>query len=224
MPRPQRRYRQGEIHHVINRANERETLFFDEGDYRTFIDLLAHAVSRANLGLAGYCVMPNHWHLVIVTSGHRDLSRGMQWLTGTHAQRWSRSHPRRGPGHVYQGRFKSTPVQYGINLCRLLRYVERNALAAGLVSRAEAWQWGSAFQRHRGAGDPPLLPQTFLPPDQWLEHVNAPVIDREIGNAIRRNLPIGDSDWIAARREELRIRAAGKAGRPAIYEKRKIGV
>lgn len=213
MPRLPRRHQQGEFHHVINRGNVRSTLFFDAADYRTFLDLLAKMVEKYPVGLLGYCVMPNHWHLVVVPATQMDLSRAMHWLTSTHVRWWARSHERHGPGHVYQSRFHSIPVQPGINVCRVLRYVERNALASDLAPRAEAWPWGSACQRVERRASPRLLAQSFLPPELWLEHLNAPVVDREVGEAIRRNLPIGDAAWVDARYAALGLSQARRPGR-----------
>lgn len=214
MPRLPRRLQQGEYHHVINRGNVRAGLFYGPSDYQLFVDLLGTTVERFSLPLLGYCVMPNHWHLVVVPLSQSQLSRSLHWLTSLHAHRWAEMHERKGPGHVYQGRFVSIPVQPGINVCRVLRYVERNASAARLAPRAEEWPWCSAHQRVARSRGPALLPQPFLPPDQWLEHLNSPHEDREIGGAIRRNLPVGDTDWIERRREALGLPTARPRGRP----------
>ena len=96
--------------------------------------------------------MPNHWHLVLRPRGDGDLSQFMRWLTVTHTQRWHAHHHTAGTGPVYQGRFKSFPVgrdEYFLTLCR---YVERNALRANLVDRAEQWRWCSMWHRKRGSG------------------------------------------------------------------------
>lgn len=214
MPRTLRRHQHGECHHVINRGNLRARLFFDDDDYRTFISLLAATVDRFDLPLFGYCVMPNHWHLVVRTKTQPEMSRALHWLTTTHTVRWCRAHERPGPGHVYQGRFRSVPVQAGQSLCRVLRYVERNALAKGLCECAEAWPWGSAYQRVQVAEGPTLLPQPFLPQEQWLRYVNASEPDEDIAAAIRRNLPIGSDEWIRMLRELQERPKRPRPGRP----------
>lgn len=213
VPRIPRRLQHGEYHHVVNRGNVRATLFFDWADYQAFASLLARTVREFPLPLLGYCLMPNHWHLLVVPPSQQDLSRAMHWLTSTHAHRWCKAHERKGPGHVYQGRFTSVPVEPGVNVCRVLRYVERNASEAGLARRAEQWPWGSAYQRLAGAPEPALLPQPFLPADQWLEHLNAPHVDKDIAEAIRRNLPIGSDVWKEARAVALGVGQARPRGR-----------
>ena len=97
--------------------------------------------------------MPNHFHLVVRPSGDGDLSRFMRWLTMTHTQRWHAHHHSAGSGHLYQGRFKSFPVQSDEHFYTVCRYVERNALRAGLVERAEQWRWGSLRPRSRAEKD-----------------------------------------------------------------------
>ena len=214
MPRVPRRYQTGEYHHVINRGNVRARLFFDDEDYQTFFELLTTAARRFGLPILGYCLMPNHWHLVVQSQAPGDLSRTMHWLTSLHAHAWARAHGREGLGHVYQGRFISVPVQPGPNLCRVLRYVERNALAANLAARAEDWRWSSACRRLTPGEGPALLPQSFLPSTLWLEYLNARHVDHDIREAIRSNLPIGDDDWVKARSERLGIVQRRNCGRP----------
>ena len=173
------------------------------------MDLLSQTVSRFDVRLLGYCVMPNHWHLILMPGTQTELSRAMHWLTSTHTRRWALAHTRPGPGHIYQGRFRSVPVQSGMSLSRLLRYVERNALESELVGRAEEWPWCSAHQRRACVEAPALLPQPFLPEDDWLDHLNAPARDADLAVAIRRNLPIGDPAWVKSLRDQ-----AGPVRRP----------
>src|SRR5690349_16171191 len=97
-----------------------------------------------------YCVMPNHWHLVLWPRRDEDLSRFMAWVTLTHTQRWHAYRQSAGNGHVYQGRFKSFPVQADEHFLTVCRYVERNALRAKLVDRAEGWRWSSVGRREQG--------------------------------------------------------------------------
>ena len=99
------------VYHVHNRANARVTLFEDEGDYAAFERVVAQACTRVSMRLLAYCVMPNHWHLVVWPRHDGDLSRFMNWLTLTHTQRWHQHRHSVGEGHVYQGRFKSFPVE-----------------------------------------------------------------------------------------------------------------
>ena len=144
MGRPLRAAPGGTVYHVLNRANARMTLFEDDGDYLAFQRVLAQACDRVGMRLLAYCVMPNHWHLVVWPRGDGDLSRFMNWLTLTHTQRWHRHRNSVGNGHVYQGRFKSFPIETSEYLLTVCRYVERNPVRAGLVTRAEQWPWSSA--------------------------------------------------------------------------------
>ena len=93
--------------------------------------------------LLTYCLVPNHFHLLLWPREDGDLSAFMRWLTMTHTQRWHAHHSTAGTRHVYQRRYKSFPVQSGEHLLTVCRYVERNALCANLVQRAEEWKSGS---------------------------------------------------------------------------------
>ena len=134
MGRPHRAAAGGYVYHVLNRANARMRIFEDDDDYRAFERVLAEAVERTETRLLAYCVMPNHWHLVLWPRHDGELTNFLRWMTHTHTMRWHAHHRTAGTGHVYQGRFKSFPVQTDEYLFSLLRYVERNALRAGLVT------------------------------------------------------------------------------------------
>ena len=153
MPRVARQAPGDVVYHVLNRGVGRMTLFEDEGDYAAFERVLALAQWRTDMRLLAWCLMPNHWHLVVWPRGDGDLGRFMQRLTITHVRRWQEHRHCVGRGHVYQGRFKSFPCQDDRHLLTVLRYVERNALRAGLVKQAQAWRWGSLGQRN-GTGQP----------------------------------------------------------------------
>lgn len=174
MPRRARRLEASDYYHVLNRASVRRRLFYTPGDYQAFLNLLAETVERFELPLLAYCVMWNHWHLVVRPQNTAHLGRALHWLTTLHAMRWSHAHPRRGPGPVYQGRYKSFPVPENANLVRACRYVERNAVTARLVGRAEEWRWCSAAQRCENRERPALVPFAFLTHASWLDYVNGP--------------------------------------------------
>ena len=137
MGRPLRAASGDIVYHVLNRANARMTLFDDDGDYAAFERVLGQACEHGHMRLLAYCVMPNHWHLVVWPRHDGDLSRFMNWLTLTHTQRWHQHRHTVGEGHVYQGRFKSFPVETSEYLLTVCRYVERNPVQAGLVERAD---------------------------------------------------------------------------------------
>ena len=101
----------GIVYHVLNRASAGMSLFEDAGDYAAFERVLAEAHEQVPMRTAAYCVMPNHWHFVFWPRNDGELSPFMQWLTGTHTTRWHAAHGTTGMGHLYQGRFKSFPIQ-----------------------------------------------------------------------------------------------------------------
>jgi len=122
----------------------------------------------------------------------------MQRMANMHTQRWQRAKLRVGYGHLYQGRFKSFPIETDEHFYGVVRYVERNALRAGLVERAEDWKWGSLHSRVHGTRDP-LLSEWPLPePADWVAQVNAPQTEAElepIRRCIRRGSPYGNAAW-----------------------------
>lgn len=202
MPRQRRHILAGHYYHVVNRASVRARLFYSAADYRAFVGLLAETVDRYDLPLLSYCAMPNHWHLIVRPVSASQLSTSMHWLTTTHAIRWCGCHKRRGPGPLYQGRYKAIRVQPDIHLLRACRYVERNALKAKLTDLSESWPWGSAFQRCRNRESPRLLPLPFLTPQSWLRCLNESPDDAGFARAIRRGKAFGDDEWVAEQRVE----------------------
>ena len=136
--------------------------------------------------------MPNHFHLLLWPREDGDLSRFMRWLTMTHTQRWHAHHRTTGTGHLYQGRFKSFPVQSDEHYLTVCRYVERNALRANLVERAEDWKWGSLWARRaRNEADRPVLtPWPIERPRDGTARVNRPLGPQE-EEAVLRSIPRG---------------------------------
>jgi putative transposase len=210
----------GFVYHVLNRANGKLPLFEQPGDYDAFEQVLEEAQKHCPMRILAYCVMSNHWHLVLWPEGDGDLSRFTGWLTLTHTQRWHAFHKTTGSGHLYQGRFKSFAVQEDEHLLTVIRYVERNPLRAGLVPGAEHWRWSSLWRRERGnPASQNLLSDWPLPvPDNWLEWVNQPQTDAEIVALERcslRGQPYGSHDWCEHTAIELGIQATLRPrGRP----------
>ena len=142
MPRTARSIEQGMIYHVLNRGNGRMRLFHKEDDYDAFERVVAEALDRYPVDLLTYCLMPNHWHLVVRPRTDLALGRLMGWIGVTHVRRHHEHYHRRGAGHLYQGRYKSFPVAEDHYFLTLCRYVESNPVRAKLVARAEHWRWG----------------------------------------------------------------------------------
>jgi len=188
------------IYHALNRAVARLPLFEKEADYEAFERVLAEAHERFPVDLFAYCIMPNHWHFVLRPRKDGQLTDFLRWLAHTHTMRWHAHHHTSGTGHLYQGRFKAFPVEDDEHFYTVARYVERNALRAGLVDRAEAWRWCSLWRRESGGPQASeLLCRWPVPqPRRWLAHVNAPQTEAEVAavrRAIQRGSPFGNPDW-----------------------------
>jgi len=200
MGRPKRAADGGLVYHVLNRANARMTIFEKDGDYEAFERVLAAAVERTQTRLLAYCVLGNHWHLVVWPEQDGEVSRFAGWLTLTHTQRWHAHRHSAGSGHVYQGRFKSFPVQDDEHFYTVCRYVERNALRANLVERAEDWRWCSLHRWKYGTGKEKSLlsawPMSRRP--GWVDHVNARQSEAELTalrRSVKRGCPFGHEAW-----------------------------
>jgi putative transposase len=202
MGRPLRAAAGGIIYHVWNRANGRQGIFEKVEDYEAFDRVLMAAHERVSMRTLAYCVMPNHWHLVLWPRRDGDLSRFLGWLTLTHTQRWHAHHQTAGTGHLYQGRFKSFPVQNDDHMLTVCRSVERNPLRAGLVVRAEEWRWSSLWRRSEGARQAQewLAVWPVLPPRDWVKWVNEPQTTIELEDlrrCVARGQPYGTEGWVA---------------------------
>lgn len=150
MPRIKRVDVGGEIYHILNRANARVQIFDADADYIQFEAILEEAVKKFDMCILAYCIMPNHWHLVLYPKHDGDLQAFMGWLTNTHTRRWHVAKATVGQGHLYQGRYKSFLCEHDKHLLTILRYVERNAKKANLVQKAEQWKWSSVWRREYG--------------------------------------------------------------------------
>jgi putative transposase len=169
-------------------------------DYAAFVKILEQGRQRIGMRVLGYCLMGNHWHLVLWPRRAEDLSRFMQWITSTHVRRWREHRRKVGEGHLYQGRFKSFPVQDDHHLLTVLRYVEANPLRARMVEQAQDWPWTS-MARARGA-DGILLELEAWPvdrPSDWAEIVNRRLATPELLRlrlSVNRGQPYGQAAWI----------------------------
>jgi len=186
------------IFHVLNRAVEGTILFETPEDYQRFLDILVAGMRLFPVRVFAYCLMPNHWHLVIAPCTDEALSKFMRWVTAKHAQSWRRLRGSEGRGAVYQGRYKAIAVQDDRRLVRLALYVERNAKRGGLAERAEAWPWTSASPLS-GSPDRPGLTSWPIPrPADWLARLNAPEDPRllnVIRKTVRANRHYGSLAW-----------------------------
>jgi putative transposase len=150
MPRPARIVLPGIAHHVVQRGNRRQRLFFDDGDRRAYLKLLAAALERHGTSCLGWCLMDNHVHLILLPLSADGLRAPLAGVHTAHAQRVNRAQDL--SGHLFQGRFASYAMD-DAHLMVAARYVENNPVAAGAVERAEAWPWSSARAHVEGRTD-----------------------------------------------------------------------
>jgi putative transposase len=147
MARPLRLEFPGAVYHVTSRGNARQDIFLDDADRERFLSILSSTVHRYNWLCHAYCLMDNHYHLLVETPDP-NLSSGMRQLNGVYTQAFNRDHNR--VGHVFQGRYKAILVEKDTHLLELCRYIVLNPVAAGIVARPEAWPWSS----YRGTLNP----------------------------------------------------------------------
>ena len=194
MPRTARAAAGGYCYHVLNRGNDRTPVFERERDYEIFVELLGEASQRVPVRVLAYCLLPTHFHLVVWPGHDGDLGRWMQWLMTTQVRRYHEFY--RGRGHVWQGRYRSFPIEPGEHLLAVLRYVERNPARASLVPRPEEWPWCSLGARP--APPPWLAPGPTERPRDWLKRVNRPEADAELAplrRSVERGTPYGAPAW-----------------------------
>lgn len=201
MPRSPRTDVANYVYHVLNRANARVQIFNDGEDYETLELILEEAVQRYDMRLLAYCVMPNHWHLVLHPKQDGNLSGFMGWLTNTHTRRWHTSKKTIGEGHLYQGRYKAFLCQQDNHFLTLVRYVERNARQAKLVKKAQYWRWSSVWRRESGTKKQQsiLAPWVVDRPDRYLAWLNKPQSEKDeraIELATQKGSPFGNPSWI----------------------------
>jgi putative transposase len=140
MPRKLREDVEGAIHHVFARGNRRQRIFRDGWDLEAYLRLLGEAVCRYEWRCMGYCLMPNHVHLLI-EAPLGNLARGMQWLHGRYAERFNKRH--KTSGHLFQGRYGGVRIKSDAQLLVTASYIARNPLEAGLCDAPDEWMWGS---------------------------------------------------------------------------------
>ncbi len=183
------------VFHVLNRGVGRMNLFKKAGDVDAFERYVEKTLESCPMRICASCLLPNHFHMVLWPEHDGDLGAFMQKLTVTHVRNWQEHRHRVGYGHVYQGRYKSFPVETDDYFYQVVRYVERNALRAGLAEAAEAWLWGSLWRRECGKpADCRWLSDWPLPlPRNWKELVNEPQSEASEAEleAIRRSVVKG---------------------------------
>ncbi len=222
MPRSPRADEAGGLYHALNRGNLRADIFKKDEDFATFERILHEALQRYEVELYAYQLMTNHYHLVLRPLVDGEMSRFMKWVGGTHTMRYHAHYKTGGMGHVYQQRYKSFPIQDDEHFFTVCRYVERNALRAGLVDRAEDWQWGSLWRwLQKPKPDPQLLSPWPMPRlSRWTERVNASLSRAELAairNSVNRGRPLGSDDWVRKIANRLGLESTMRPrGRPRV--------
>ena len=214
MPRVARQLQHGYCYHLLNRGNGKATLFLDRFDYSAFMKLLAGMRAGYDVRLLAYCLMPNHFHLVLQAEATGAVSEAMQWAQTSYVSRFRVKYG--STGHIFQGRFKSFPIQNDRHLLTVMRYVERNPVRANLVDSALGWPWSSS--RWRGRPND-LLDESPVPLGvDWNAYVDAPQTGTEVAalrRSISRGAPFGSAQWQRATAQALGLESTLRPrGRP----------
>ena len=221
MPRAKRVTLGGYVYHVLNRANGRLEIFKKDGDFTAFEKILAEGQERFDMRICGYCIMSNHWHLLLWPREDGVLSEFMRWITLTHTQRYHAAHGTVGIGHLYQGRFKSFPVEDEAYYLTVLRYIEANPLRAEIVTKLENWPWSSYAIRKGFESQFSLSDGPVKLPANWDRLVKDSIPVQELAklnNSNKRGAPLGEPKWAleTARRmgleSTLRLRGRPRKG------------
>lgn len=202
------------IYHVLNRANSREQIFDTEKDYLAFEKILLEAKEKHPMRILSFCVMPNHWHMILHPETDESMPKFMRWITHTHTQRWHANHKSIGYGHLYQGRYKSFLIEEENYFVQACRYIERNPLRAGLSKKAQDWRWGSAWIRNKGNTEQKkiLSPWPIEMPiayEEWLNTLDKYEEEKleNIRLCIKRSRPFGSDTWVKNVTEKLGLTA-----------------
>ncbi len=194
MPRIARQLQHGYCYHILNRGNAKARLFLDRFDYIAFVKLLAGMKAGYEIRLLAYCLMPNHFHLAVQADATGAVSDALQWVQTSYVSRFRVRYG--STGHIFQGRFKSFPIQKSEYLLAVMRYIERNPVRARLVKSASDWRWSSARWRDKPNH---LLDESPVPlGEKWGPYVDAPQTSAEL-EALRRSVvrgaPFGSQHW-----------------------------
>lgn len=199
MPRIARVTVPGISHHVTQRGNNREIVFFDQEDRRRYLHWLKEYANRHCLEVWAYCLMTNHIHLIVVPQEGESLSGALRDSHMRYTQYINRKYGR--SGHLWQGRFYSCPLDEA-HMLAAIKYVERNPIRAGLVTLAHEWPWSSAKAHITGSPDPVISGEAVLRNlvKNWTEFLHKPeeseVIERLRCNT-RSGRPLGSDRFIA---------------------------
>jgi putative transposase len=206
------------VYHVLNRAAGRGKLFRSADDFAAFEAILREAREFVPMRILSYCLLPNHWHLVVWPRRDGELSEYLRWVSVTHTQRRHSRYGTAGTGPLYAGRFKSFPVQGDQHYLDVCRFVERNPLRAKVVRKAEAWQWSSLWHRVNRADVVPLVEGPVPRTRNWIARVNQAQSPGELlalQLSVARGTPYGDPLWTVRTAKKLALMSSLRPpGRP----------
>ncbi len=220
MPRVARMSVGDTIYHCMNRSNGRVKIFNKDSDYEFFESLLEEGKELIGMRILSYVIMPNHWHMLLYPVNDDGLGKFLHWVTTSHVRYHRTKTGTIGYGHLYQGTYKSFPVETGEYAEILFQYIERNPLKAGLVDRAEEWKWSSLWRREYGTEkEKKLLFDTVVElPNNYLDVLNSLNEQKEndkIKNSIKRGAPFGREDWVDEMAERYNLKhTLRNRGRP----------
>jgi len=217
MPRIARVIAAGYPHHITQRGNNRATVFFDDDDRQTYLNLLQKCTRKYDVVLWAYCLMSNHLHLLAIPDTENGLARGIGLTNMLYTQYLNRKLGQ--SGRVWQNRFFSCLVENHQYLWAVARYIERNPVKAGLTTCAQQYRWSSAAAHVMGHDDVLLQGESWLAPDerdgyaQFLG-VEDEETDESIRHATRTGRPFGTDQFIdqmeLSLNQRLRPRAPGR--------------
>lgn len=145
MPRGERIILNNAYYHLINRGNQKQNIFLENSDFEKYLQLLAHYKRKYEVKLFGYCLMPNHVHMVVVLKQASELAKFMQGLTQTYTFWFNQKYNKNG--HIWQGRFKSMVIQDDVYFLECVYYIEANPVRAALASSPADYLWSSYRDR-----------------------------------------------------------------------------
>jgi putative transposase len=224
----------GLVYHAMNRGNNRAEVFADDGDHEAFVESLRVAKGLYPFALFGYCLMSNHFHLLLRPGPGQSISRILQSVTVAHTWRHHKWHG--SSGHVWQGRFKSPVIQDDGHLLVVLRYIEANPVRAGMVADPGDYRWSSYGQ------DGPGLIDTLLDGFPEWEHLGPTEAERRrrwrakvrgaqkrdeltaVRDSLRTGRPLGSPAWVKGVEARLGIDPTPRRrGRPRKDGSSKVG-
>jgi len=212
MSRPLRIEFPGAVYHVTSRGDRREPIFNDDLDRARLLRILGEAMLRFDGQILAFCLMGNHYHLVLCTR-RANLSRLMRHLNGLYTQYFNRRHTK--VGHVFQGRFKAILVDSDTYLLQVCRYVDLNPVRAGLINEPTAWRW-SSYRMHLGIDKPPTWLDSTVLLTQSLGHDMLTTHDLQKARQLYAEATMAGRDarlWTQLLRQQIYLGDDGFVGR-----------